>query len=118
MRCCVHIQTYALQLAWLVAIRAINPGLAHWRVVKRILRYLRGTIDHALCYHSEDLRLTGYSDADWASGKDERKSTSGFAFILGGGAISWCSKKSHALHSLPWSQNMWLVQQLSRKLFG
>uniref|UniRef100_A0A2N9GY51 Uncharacterized protein n=1 Tax=Fagus sylvatica TaxID=28930 RepID=A0A2N9GY51_FAGSY len=59
-----------------------NPGLAHWRAVKRILRYLRGTIDHALCYHGGDLRLTGYSDADWASDKDERKSTSGYAFIL------------------------------------
>jgi hypothetical protein len=32
-----------------------NPGPAHWRAVKRILRYLRGTIDHALFYHGEDL---------------------------------------------------------------
>uniref|UniRef100_A0A2N9HTN5 Integrase catalytic domain-containing protein n=1 Tax=Fagus sylvatica TaxID=28930 RepID=A0A2N9HTN5_FAGSY len=65
-----------------------NPGLAHWRVVKKILQYLRGNIDHALCYHGGDLRLTGYSDADWASDKDEHKSTSGYAFILGGGAVS------------------------------
>ena len=65
-----------------------NPGLAHWRVVKKILRYLRGNIDHALCYHGGDLRLTGYSDADWANDKDEHKSTSGYAFILGGGAVS------------------------------
>uniref|UniRef100_A0A2N9IQ42 Integrase catalytic domain-containing protein n=1 Tax=Fagus sylvatica TaxID=28930 RepID=A0A2N9IQ42_FAGSY len=41
-----------------------NPGPAHWRAVKRILRYLRGTIDHALCYHGRDLKLTGYSDAN------------------------------------------------------
>uniref|UniRef100_A0A2N9GTW9 CCHC-type domain-containing protein n=1 Tax=Fagus sylvatica TaxID=28930 RepID=A0A2N9GTW9_FAGSY len=41
-----------------------NPGPAYWRAVKRILRYLRGTIDHALCYHGKDLRLTGYSDTD------------------------------------------------------
>uniref|UniRef100_A0A2N9G9I0 Integrase catalytic domain-containing protein n=1 Tax=Fagus sylvatica TaxID=28930 RepID=A0A2N9G9I0_FAGSY len=73
-----------------------NPGPAHWRAVKRILRYLRGTSDHALCYHGGDLRLTGYSDADWASDKDERKSTSGYAFILGGGAVSWCSVTAHA----------------------
>ena len=32
-----------------------NPRLAHWRAVKRILRYLRGTSDHALCYHGGDL---------------------------------------------------------------
>ena len=74
-----------------------NPGLAHWRAVKRILRYLRGTSDHALCYHGGDLRLTGYSDADWASDKDECKSTSGYAFILGGGAVSWCSKKQSCI---------------------
>uniref|UniRef100_A0A2N9H4X0 Integrase catalytic domain-containing protein n=1 Tax=Fagus sylvatica TaxID=28930 RepID=A0A2N9H4X0_FAGSY len=74
-----------------------NPGPAHWRAVKRILRYLRGTSDHALCYHGRDLRLTGYSDADWASDKDERKSTSGYAFILGGGAVSWCSKKQSCI---------------------
>jgi hypothetical protein len=65
-----------------------NLGPAHWRAVKRILWYLRGTIDHALCYHGGDLRLTGYSDANWASDKDERKSISGYAFILGGGAVS------------------------------
>ena len=70
-----------------------NPGPNHWRAVKRILWYLRGTIDHALCYHGGDLRLTSYRDADWASDKDERKSTLGYAFILGGGAVSWCSKK-------------------------
>ena len=68
-----------------------NPGPAHCKAVKRIPRYLRGTIDHALCYHGEDLRLTGYSDANWASDKDERKSTSGYAFILRGGVVSWCS---------------------------
>uniref|UniRef100_A0A2N9HTH1 Integrase catalytic domain-containing protein n=1 Tax=Fagus sylvatica TaxID=28930 RepID=A0A2N9HTH1_FAGSY len=74
-----------------------NPGPAHWRAVKRILRYLRGTSDHALCYHGGDLRLTGYNDADWASDKDERKSTLGYAFILGGGAVSWCSKKQSCI---------------------
>jgi len=70
-----------------------NPGPEHWKAVKRILRYLRGTTDLALCYHGGDLKLRGYSDADWASDRDERKSTSGYAFTLGGGVISWCSKK-------------------------
>jgi hypothetical protein len=70
-----------------------NPGPPHWRAVKRILWYLCGTIDHALCYLGKDLRLTGYSDADWANDKGERKSTLGYAFILGGGPVFWCSKK-------------------------
>ena len=50
-------------VAWLVIIRAILDLLIRERS-KRILRYLRGTIGHALCYHGGDLRLTGYSDAD------------------------------------------------------
>ena len=66
-------------------------------MVKSILWYLHGTIDHALCYHGEDLRLIGYSDADWASDKDERKSTLGYAFILGGGVVSSCSKKQSCI---------------------
>ena len=41
-----------------------NPRLAHWKVVKRILRYLRETADYMLCYHGRDLRLRGYSDTD------------------------------------------------------
>ena len=74
-----------------------NPKPTHQRAVKRILRYLRGTIDHALCYNGGDLRLTCYSDANWASDKDERKSTSGYAFIPGGGVVSWCSKKQSCI---------------------
>ena len=46
-----------------------------------------------LCYQENDLRLRGYSDADWAGNLDERKSTSNYTFLLSGGAITWCSKK-------------------------
>uniref|UniRef100_A0A2N9FJ35 Integrase catalytic domain-containing protein n=1 Tax=Fagus sylvatica TaxID=28930 RepID=A0A2N9FJ35_FAGSY len=70
-----------------------NPGPVYWKVVKRILRYLCGTADYMLCYQGRDLRLRGYSDADWAGDLDERKSTSGYTFLLGGGAITWCNKK-------------------------
>jgi hypothetical protein len=70
-----------------------NPGPAHWKVVKRILRYLCGIADYMLCYQGRDLRLRGYSDAYWVGDLDERKSTSGYTFLLGGEAITWCSKK-------------------------
>jgi hypothetical protein len=46
-----------------------------------------------LCYQGRDLRLRGYSDPDWVGDLDERKSTSGYTFLLSGGAITWCSKK-------------------------
>ena len=41
-----------------------NPGKAHWKAVKRILRYLKGTVDYRLCYQGQDLQLKGYTDAD------------------------------------------------------
>ena len=70
-----------------------NPGQKHWYAVKRILAYLKGTVDYSLCYQGGDLRLVGYTDSNWGGDLDERKSTSGYAFLLSRGAISWCSKK-------------------------
>jgi len=70
-----------------------NPGFAHWREVKRIYIYLKGTTDYMICYQAPDLRLVGYSDANWGGHPDERKSTSGYAFLLNGGTITWYSKK-------------------------
>ncbi|XP_075109140.1 secreted RxLR effector protein 161-like [Nicotiana tabacum] len=71
-----------------------DPGLPHWQVVKRIMRYLKGTTDYALCYRgNKDLRLVGYSDVDHRGYLDMRKSTSGYVFLLNDGAISWSSKK-------------------------
>ena len=71
-----------------------NPGQKHWMAVKRILRYLKGTSDYMLCYQGKkDLRLIGYSDADWGGDVDQCKSTSGYAFLLNDSAILWSSKK-------------------------
>jgi hypothetical protein len=75
-----------------------NPGNHHWVAVKRILRYLKGTINHALQYTgklkpNEKVNITVYSDSDWAEDKDDRKSISGFVVKLAGGPISWQSKK-------------------------
>ncbi|KAL9263729.1 Retrovirus-related Pol polyprotein from transposon TNT 1-94-like protein [Drosera capensis] len=70
-----------------------NPGETHWKDVKRIFRYLHGTTDLVLCYYADDLILRGYSDGDWASDRDERKSTSGNMFIIDDGYISWRNKK-------------------------
>ena len=65
-----------------------NPRLAHWKAVKRILRYLKGTTEYILCYQGSDLRMIGYSDADWDSDLNERKSTSRYDFLLNNGAIT------------------------------
>ncbi|KAL0560279.1 hypothetical protein IC582_000679 [Cucumis melo] len=64
-----------------------NPGLAHWIAVKTILKYLRRTRDYMPVYGSKDLILTGYTDSDFQTDRDFRKSTSGSVFTLSGGAV-------------------------------
>jgi hypothetical protein len=64
-----------------------NPGPGHWKLVKKVLRYLQGTKSLMLTYRkTESLRIVGYSDSDYAG--DDRKSTSGYVFTLAGGVIS------------------------------
>ncbi|XP_069149838.1 secreted RxLR effector protein 161-like [Solanum lycopersicum] len=71
-----------------------NPGLDHWRAAKEVLRYLEGAKDYMLMYKWSDyLDVISYSDSDFAGSVDSRKSTSGYIFILDGGAISWRSDK-------------------------
>ena len=70
-----------------------NPRIEHWKALKRVLRYIKGTIKLKLKFGKESENILGYSDADWAGDLTKRKSTSGFVFLLGGGAISWGSKK-------------------------
>ena len=71
-----------------------NPGVDHWRAAKKVMRYLQGTKDYMLMYrHTDNLDLVGYSDADFAGCVDSRKSTSGYIFIMAGGAVSWRSVK-------------------------
>lgn len=71
-----------------------NPGRAHWMAVKRILRYLKGTIETKLTFSRDgNIDMLGFCDADWASNIDDRKSCTGYVFMLHGGAISWTSKR-------------------------
>jgi hypothetical protein len=70
------------------------PQDSHWVAVKHLLRYLRGTRDLKLTFgNSEQSNVVkGSSDATWGSDTLNRKSVTGFAFFLNGGAISWRSK--------------------------
>lgn len=71
-----------------------NPSEAHMTAVKRILRYLKGTLDFVLKYEkTESPSLIGYCDADWAGDLDTRRSTSGQVFLMANGSISWRSKR-------------------------
>ncbi|XP_070010026.1 secreted RxLR effector protein 161-like [Nicotiana sylvestris] len=71
-----------------------NPGFDYWKAGKRVLRYLQGTKDFKLTYKcSDSLEVIGYSDSDLGGCKDTGKSTSGYIFLLAGGAVSWRSVK-------------------------
>jgi hypothetical protein len=71
-----------------------KPCKEHWTAVKRIMRYLKGTIDYGLWYDKNTpSECVGYSDSDWAGDTDDRKSTSGYVFQICGAAVSWRSKK-------------------------
>lgn len=70
-----------------------NPNDKHQKAVKRIFRYLNGTVDLTLTYRGDLMPLNGYTDADWAGDRDTRRSTSGFTFNIGSGALSWQSKR-------------------------
>jgi len=78
-----------------VAKYSSEPTQRHWNAVKRMLRYLNDTTTtHGLMYTARTTEdLHGLFDSDWAGDLDNRKSTSGYLFLLRGAPISWRSKK-------------------------
>jgi hypothetical protein len=73
-----------------------RPSATHWTALKRIYRYLLGTLDFKLVYGGPEQNweqfFFAYGDADWGS-NSHRKSISGYVIMLAGGAIAWSSKK-------------------------
>jgi hypothetical protein len=67
------------------------PRHSHWLAGKRILRYLKGTMDYGIWYSGIDidLQLAGYSDAYWDGSLNDNKSTIGYMFHLGSSVVSW-----------------------------
>ncbi len=73
--CCRHMQ---------------NPGMTMWTAAKRILRYIKGTLNYKLCFNTESkFDLTTYVDSSYAECKDSRRSRGGYAVYFGGSLISW-----------------------------
>ena len=74
------------------------PTLFHWQACKHLLRYLKGTLTHGLVLSPfVHLSLEAFSDADWASFLDTRRSIGGYVVYLGGNLIFWSSKKQQAV---------------------
>ena len=75
-----------------------QPHDLHWKASKRILQYIQGTRTYDIHYAADsELELVGYTDSDWAGDSIDRKSTSGYVFMFGGGPICWSSKKQAAI---------------------
>jgi hypothetical protein len=72
-----------------------TPTTTHFTVAKRVLRYLKGSIDHGLQYSKGTLTITTFCDSDWTGNPDDRRSTTGFGVYLGPNLISWSAKKQH-----------------------
>ncbi|KAM1306524.1 hypothetical protein ACFX2H_008899 [Malus domestica] len=74
-----------------------NPMVSHFTAVKRILRYLKGTMQLGLTYSKSDLTIQAFSNADWAGDPNDRRSTTGMVVFLGANPISWSSKKQQTV---------------------
>ena len=95
--CLMYLLATRLDLAYsvcLVARYMERPTEMHMAAIKRILRYLKGTASYGILYkRGEEVRLTGWSDSDYAGDIDDGKSTSGYVFMIGDSAVAWSSKK-------------------------
>ena len=72
-----------------------DPSNDHWLGIKRLLRYIKGTLMYGLKFiaHENDDDLYGFADANWAGDVDTRRSTSGYVFMVANGVVSWSNKK-------------------------
>ncbi|WKA04846.1 hypothetical protein VitviT2T_022845 [Vitis vinifera] len=70
-----------------------NPRSQHWKAAKKVLRYLQGTKDKLTYQRTNILDVVGFRDADFAGCIDDKKSTTGYIFVMVRGAISWKSVK-------------------------
>jgi hypothetical protein len=87
-----------MQVVGMVGRFQYAPKQSHLVAVKRIFKYLKGTMTYGLWYpRNQNFQLTAYSDADWANCVDERKSTSGGAFFLGDSLFAWISKNQGSI---------------------
>ncbi|KAE8218732.1 hypothetical protein CF319_g7445 [Tilletia indica] len=77
---------------------AADPSETHLTAAKNLMRHVKHTLDAQLTFDIPDgLPITAYVDADWAGDKSDRKSTSGFAILMAGRALTWGSKKQTAV---------------------
>lgn len=94
-----------------------KPSQLRWTTAKRILRYLKGTLnDGIFLKRIENLTLQGFSDADWAGDKDTRSSTSAYLIFLGDCRISWSTQKQRAVARSSTEAEYWALASANSEL--
>ena len=87
-----------MQVVGIVGRFQFAPKKSHLVAIKRIFKYLKGTMTYGLWYpRNQNLQLTTYLDVDWENCWDERKSTNGGAFFLGDSLVAWLTKKQGSI---------------------
>ncbi|XP_053964328.1 uncharacterized protein LOC128867249 [Anastrepha ludens] len=74
-----------------------NPSMCHWLAAKRVLRYLAGSAHRGLVFRKTNDPLIGYADADWGGCTVDRRSYTGYVFLISGAAITWKSQKQRTV---------------------
>jgi hypothetical protein len=94
-----------------------NPRRSLWMAVKRIFRYLKGTINFDILYSGskDDLIVKGFCDVDFANDTINRKSRTWYIFMLGEGAIAWCSMKQSIIAQLTTKSDLIAANEASRE---
>ncbi|XP_039065823.1 secreted RxLR effector protein 161-like [Hibiscus syriacus] len=77
----------------------LQPCEAHWTAVKRIFRYLKGTLDFGLCIAPQHgpISFRAFTDADWENDPDNRRSISGYCLFLENHLVFWNSRKQRSV---------------------
>ena len=71
-----------------------NPGIEHWNTLLHVIGYIKNTVDYGLTYlRDADLSPTTFVDANYGGCRDTHRSTSGYVFMMAGGAVTWSSKR-------------------------
>nr|GEU77377.1 ribonuclease H-like domain-containing protein [Tanacetum cinerariifolium] len=108
--------SYAVQQ---VCLYMHDPRDVHFTALKRILRYVRGTLDYGLQLHvSSTTQLSAYTDVDWAGCPVTRRSTSGFCVFLGDNLLSWSAKHQVTLSRSSAKLNIEVLLMLLLRLLG
>jgi hypothetical protein len=90
-----------------------NPGMPRWDAMKRIFRYLNGTRDTWLTYGDGGSQLVGYADANGSTTED-RKTLTGYAFMINGSAVSWNSKQQGIVLALSTTESEYVASTEAR----